>query len=118
MVENTETSQDLVQIGTSIESKRVMDLPEMRDLFLEAGDKIKFAVCIALANNLEPVTSGVTYQTSHAFSALDSDGRLAGILNHHKNSKAPARLTQQLAEAGFQYIASALHSGASIRDLI
>jgi hypothetical protein len=109
---------DVKQISTSSAAKKLMQGKDFNEFFMDDMDKIKFAVCIAIREHLEPTPPDSTFQTSHNFANLDQDGKLSAILRQYKRTSTPARLTIQLAESGFRYIKQQFDAGDSFRDLI
>ena len=116
--EDEDEKSDIVQISTSAFAKKLMQSREFVDFFEGDMDKIKFAVCVAIREDLEPTPPDGTFVTSHNFANLDYDGRMSALLSKYRGSSTPARLTVQLAESGFRWIKAKMDLGDSLRDLI
>jgi hypothetical protein len=91
----------------------------MRNHFSLQQDMIKFAVCIALANHLEPVTDRSTHDNAQRTIDLDPDGDLKFLVeNYEREVTTPYRLVESLAEAGFRFIEQKIRDGRGLEDLI
>ena len=115
--DESSSSGDLKQIGTSPVAKDVMNLGEMDDHFISKGDMYKFAVCIAIREGKEPI-SDARFTTSHSTTELDPDGALAFLVSSYRKTDQPYRLSQKLAEAGFRFIRERLEAGDALDDLL
>lgn len=118
-VEVIDEKGDKKQIGTSSLAKELMKHPAMKDHFSLQQDMIKFAVCVALANHLEPITDRSTHDNSQRTVDLDPDGDLKFLVeNYERESVTPYRLVESLAEAGFQFIDQKIRDGRALEDLL
>ena len=109
--------EDKTQIGTSNLAKDLMGSSPMKDYFSLQQDAIKFAVAVALANNLEPVIDEPSIVNSQHTASLDEDRSLKFLLENYKRSQTPYRLAEQLAEAGFRYIRKCIDEHMMFEDL-
>lgn len=108
---------DKTQIGTSNLAKELMGSSPMKDYFSLQQDAIKFAVAVALANNLDPVVDEPSIVNSQHTASLDEDRSLKFLLENYKRSQTPYRLAEQLAEAGFRFIRKSLDEHVLFEDL-
>lgn len=114
-----EEMEDKKQIGTSALAKDLMKRPIMKDHFQLQQDMIKFAVCVALANHLEPETDRSTHDNSQRTTDLDPNGDLRFLVESYKReTKTPYRLIESLAEAGFRYIDNKLNESRTLEQII
>jgi len=115
----TEELDDKKQIGTSALAKELMKRPIMKDHFQLQQDMIKFAVCVALANHLEPIEDRTTHDNSQRTSDLDPNGDLKFLVeSYERETKTPYRLIESLAESGFRHIDKKLNESRTLEQII
>ena len=107
---------DKEQIGTSDLAKSLMKNVRFSKYFGLQQEMIKFAVCVAIKNKLEPVTDEKSVTNSQHTAALDPAGDLKFLVTSYKNTKTPYKLVEQLAEAGFRFIKTKLDKNEMIED--
>lgn len=100
---------DKKQIGTSALAKDLMTGPLLSMHFALQQDMIKFAVCVALSNHLDPELDRSDFDNSQRTSDLDSDGSLKFLVESYKGAtETPYRMIESLAEAGFRHMSKVL----------
>jgi hypothetical protein len=114
-IDMTSTS-DKEQIGTSDLAKSIMKNEKFSKYFSLQQEMIKFAVCVAIKNKLEPVTDEKSITNSQHTAALDPDGDLKFLITSYKNTQTPYKMVEQLAEAGFRFIKGKLDKNEMIED--
>jgi hypothetical protein len=92
------------QMQTSEFAKELMISDQFRRRFETQQAMIKFAVCVALSKNIEPVARDRTFRTAHTISSLDPDQRLRALIRTKYRSGELGRTIEGLAEAGFRFI--------------
>lgn len=118
-IEAIDEKGDKKQIGTSALAKELMKSPIMRDHFSLQQDMIKFAVCVALANHLDPITDRSTHDNAQRTIDLDPEGDLKFLVeSYQREVTAPYRVAESLAEAGFRFIDQNIRNGRTLEDLI
>jgi hypothetical protein len=112
--------KDLQQIGVTSLARELFESGSIRPYFEELGDFIKFSVCVAIHFHLEPTKAqaGDRFETSQETTRWDSNNAIRTIVGSYKNTETPYRLSQELAEAGFQKIKHLLDSGGALDDLL
>jgi len=112
--------KDLQQIGVTSLARETFESGSIRPYFAELGDFIKFSICVAIHFHLAPAKAltGDKFETSQETARWDSNNAIRTIVGSYKNTDMPYRLSQELAEAGFQKIKNLLDSGGALDDLL
>lgn len=115
----TADKKDLQQLGVTTLAREVFEMDGVKPYFAELGDFMKFAICVAIHLHLDPArpSAGDKFETSQESTRWDANGAIRTIVSSYKNTDTPYRLSQELAEAGFQRIREVLDSGGTIDDL-
>lgn len=95
---------DKSQIQTSKFAKAFMERDEIARYFDTQQTKIKFAVSVALKNNLKPSDRDSTFKNAHHLADLDNLGQLRALVRSKYPNDPPGRMIEGLAESGFLFI--------------
>jgi hypothetical protein len=119
-------TNDLVQIGISEIGRTATSIllgeVELRpgvsvSMFSSARACYKFAVAVAIKNNLDPIEDA-SFRTSQDAERLDSDHRMRTLVGYaYPNRPDKFRLSQGLAEAGFRFILDCLERSESFDEI-
>jgi hypothetical protein len=99
-----DNSQFGAQFGTSIFAKDFMARDTFKRYFDGQQEMIKFAVSVAIKNNLQPAERDQTFKNAHNINDVDKTGQLMALVKTNYPKEPPAKIVQGLAESGFRYL--------------
>lgn len=116
MRQQSEESADLTTIGVTEEGGRVIDELKKREWFATGEAAFRSAVVFALANNLEPSSSG-SFSTTWNIGTLDRDGAFMRTLEPLLKPSRPWDQIRRLGDAGLRVFGSRLDTANMPSDL-
>ena len=99
-----DNSQFGTQFGTSSFAKDFMARDSFKRYFDNQQTMIKFAVSVAIKNNLQPAERDRTFQNAHNINDVDKTGQLMALVKANYPKEPPAKIVAGLAESGFRFL--------------
>jgi hypothetical protein len=111
---------DKAQPSISAAARSQLDSIQVQGGFAASMDVYRFAIAVALAENLSPVAQEGTRETLYHVGTLDPDGVLIAAIveTRDDHDERPVALMERLAEAGLKRISDHLAEGKSLRDFL
>ena len=116
MSQSHEEQGDLTTIGVTEEGSRVIEELKKREWFATGEAAFRSAVTFALANNLEPSSTG-SFSTTWNIGTLDRDGAFIRTLQPLLNPNRPWDQIRRLGDAGLRVFGSRLDTANVPSDL-
>lgn len=113
-------TSDKSQLALSDTAREQFDEVVDKAGFRERQDAYRFAICLALAENLAPADPNTSRTTYLNIGSLDLDGslRAAVLSTRTDHGGRPVALIERLAEAGIAHLHAHLQAGKSLREIL